>query len=206
VGVRGGAAAQQLTPARLPAVVRRYNRVRARFVEEHLPKDGVGVELGVFKGHFSTVLWRHARPSTLHLVDPWYLLTPEWHWGRGNRSTVDAVRRILRRWKREIEAGRVLVHVADDREVLRRFPDGHLDWAYVDSSHAYQHTKDELALLHRKVRAGGVISGDDWRIDPDHPHAGVRRAVLELVEEHGYEVLVADAATRQWAIRRAAGG
>jgi hypothetical protein len=92
--------------------------------------------------------------------------------------------------------------VADDRDVLRRFPDGHLDWAYVDSSHAYEHTRDELALLHRKVRPGGVIAGDDWRPDPEHPHHGVHRAVLELVEEHGYDVLVADAGTRQWAIRR----
>ena len=76
-----------------------------------------------------------------------------------------------------------------------------LDWVYLDSSHAYQHTVEELALLRRKVRPGGVIAGDDWQPDPSHPHHGVHRAVMELVSSGSCEVLYADAGDQQWAIR-----
>jgi Methyltransferase domain len=180
----------------------RSARTRGNVVAELLPKGGVGAELGVFKGRFSPVLLRATEAERLHLVDPWYLLTPEWHWGIGDRSTVNALRRILQRLRTEIETGRVEVHVGNDLDVLRRMPDHSLDWAYVDSSHAYDHTVQELALLDRKVRPGGVIAGDDWQPDPDHPHHGVHRAVTEFLQANDYELRYADAGNRQWAISR----
>jgi hypothetical protein len=178
----------------------RSARTRGPILAELLPKGGVGVELGVFKGRFSPVLLQASRAKRLHLVDPWYLLTPEWHWGVGDRSTVNALRRILQRFRTEIETGRVVVHVGNDLDVLRRMTDHSLDWAYVDSSHAYEHTVEELALLDRKVRPGGMIAGDDWQPDPDHPHHGVHRAVTEFLHANGYELRYADAGNRQWAI------
>jgi hypothetical protein len=181
----------------------RSNRTRVPFLRSTIPPDGVGAEIGVFQGHFSGVLLRETRARTLHLIDPWYLLTPEWHWGRGDRSTVNAVRRIRHRWRREIADGRVVVHVGDDRQVLATFPDESLDWVYLDSSHAYEHTRDELELLRHKVTVAGVIAGDDWRPDPGHPHHGVYRAVNEFAEQHGYTVIHADPVTRQWAVTRA---
>ncbi len=187
---------------RLASARRSPDDPRAAFVRTVLPKHGVGAELGVFRGHFSPVLFEQTSPTCLHLVDPWYLLTPRWHWGAGDRSTVNAVRRVLKQWKREIEAGTVVVHVGDDRDVLRTFTDDQLDWAYIDSSHAYEHTRDELSLLDEKVRAGGVIAGDDWQPDPSHRHHGVHRAVQEFVAERGYEIVYAEAVDHQWAIRR----
>jgi hypothetical protein len=180
----------------------RSARTRGPIVADLLPKRGVGAEIGVYKGRFSTVLLRASEAERLHLVDAWYLLTPEWHWGVGDRSTVNALRRILRRFRTEIEAGRVEVHVGNDLDVLRLMPDHSLDWAYIDSSHVYEHTVAELALLDRKVRPGGVIAGDDWRPDPDHPHHGVHRAVTEFLGANDYELRYADAGNRQWAIAR----
>lgn len=178
---------------------------RTPFVQAVLPRHGVGAELGVFRGRFSPVLFEHAAPLRLHLVDPWYLLTPTWSWGAGDRSTVNAVRRVLKRWKREIEEGRVVVHIGDDRDVLRSFDDGYLDWAYIDSSHAYDHTMEELQILDAKVRSGGVIAGDDWHPDPSHRHHGVHRAVVQFAAERRYEVIYAGDRDQQWAIRRSAG-
>lgn len=180
----------------------RANRVRMPFVDAVLPKGGVGAEIGVFKGRFSPVLLRGSEATRLHLIDPWYLLTPVWHWGRGDRSTVNALRRILKRWRHEIEAGRIQVHVGDDRQVLATFPDHCLDWVYLDSSHAYEHTAEELRLLHRTVKPGGVIAGDDWQPDPRHKHHGVHRAVTEFAAAEGYDVVYADETDRQWAITR----
>jgi NADPH-dependent ferric siderophore reductase len=121
------------------------------------------------RGRFSPVLLRATEAEGLHLVDPGYLLTPEWHWGIGDRSTVNALRRILQRLRTEIETGRVEVHVGNDLDVLRRTPDHSLDWAYVDSSHAYDHTVQELALLDRKVRPVGLSPATTGNPTPTTP-------------------------------------
>jgi hypothetical protein len=80
-------------------------------------------------------------------------------------------------------------------------PDHSLDWAYVDSSHAYDHTVQELALLDRKVRSGGVIAGDDWQPDPDHPIMA-STAPSRSSSRRRLELRFADAGNRQWAISR----
>lgn len=182
---------------------RRHNEARAHLLAQWLPKQGVGAELGVFQGRFSRTLLEASDAATLHLIDPWYFLTPAWHWGTGSRSTVDALVSILQDFKPEIEASRVRVHVADDRAALREFPDAYFDWVYIDSSHQYQHTREELDILETKVKATGVIAGDDWRPDPAHKHHGVYRAVMERLSSGAYELIAADEATTQWAIRRA---
>ena len=182
---------------------RTHNAARAALLSLWLPKRGVGAELGVFQGRFSRTLLDASEASRLHLIDPWYFLTPEWHWGTGSRSTVDALVSILLDFKPEIESGRVRVHVADDRTALKELPNHYFDWVYIDSSHQYQHTRDELDLLFHKVKPEGVIAGDDWRQDPAHRHHGVYRAVTERLHSGAYTLIGADEATTQWAMRRA---
>ena len=122
-------------------------------------------DLGVFKGQFTRVLLQHSAAIKLHLIDPWYLLTPRYHWGGGNPSTIDAMAGVLKRWRKDVRSGRVLIHVGDDRDVLRSFPNSYFDWVYVDSTHQYGHTADELQILKDKVKPTGVIAGDDWYSD-----------------------------------------
>lgn len=175
---------------------------RAEFVSNILPKGGIGIELGVLKGHFSRILLDYAQPEHLHLVDPWYMLQPFWPWAMGNQSTVDAAIRVLNDYRAEIEAKRVSVHAAFDTKLLTTFPDNHFDWAYIDSSHAYQHTKDELELLVHKVKNDGVIAGDDWRPDPNHRHHGVFKAVTEFIQDTDFEYIYSNSDNLQWAIKR----
>jgi hypothetical protein len=179
----------------------RSNQPRALFVDHILPKNGIGAELGVFKGEFSATLMDRTSARQLHLIDPWYFLTAYWHWGSGDRSTVHALIKILQRFEKDIEGGRVRVHVGDDRQILTFFPDQYFDWVYMDSSHLYEHTRDELQILTSKVKADGVIAGDDWQPDPSHRHHGVYKAVSELVASGKYEIVYADSNDRQWAIR-----
>lgn len=180
----------------------RKNTIRRKFVQDILPAGGIGAELGVHKGYFTSCLLENAKPRKLHLVDPWYLLGGEWSWAGGNRCTVDGLIGVYRAYKKEIVAGQVQVHVSGDLEVLSGFSDGYLDWAYVDSSHEYEHTRQELQLLKTKVKQDGVIAGDDWRPDPSHPHHGVCRAVREFCELEGFELIYSSAQDKQWAIRR----
>jgi hypothetical protein len=183
-------------------LARRRDSLRAKFLEQMIPKGGVGAELGVYKGHFTRTILDVVEPKRLHLIDPWYLLGERWEWAYGNQSTIEALVGVLRTCAAELICGRAILHVGDDLEILLTFPDHYFDWVYLDTSHNYGHTVKELELLAVKVKAGGVIAGDDWQTDPAHVHHGVCRAVREFIAREPYDLMYADETDKQWAIRR----
>jgi len=172
------------------------------FIQQVLPKNCIGAEIGVFKGHLSPILLENTKASKLHLIDPWYFFKTHWNWAQGNQSTIDALRKILLDFKEEIENGRVKVHVGDDRQVLLTFPDQYFDWVYIDTTHQYEHTKQELQILASKVKDDGIISGDDWRPDPNHHHHGVYKAVNEFIADGKYSIIYSNDKNLQWAIKK----
>jgi hypothetical protein len=68
---------------------------------------------------------------------------------------------------------------------LKSIPPSHLDWVYLDASHDYQNTLDELAAAITAVRNGGWILGDDYVPDPDSHQHGVFRAVNDTLDKMG---------------------
>lgn len=179
-----------------------HDSYRGPIIEKYLPKNAVGAELGVLKGNFSSVLLRRLSPKELHLIDPWYLLSAEWDWKMDYPSTVDALCDILKRYKKQIEERKIVVHVQDDIKALKEFPDGYFDWVYIDSSHHYNHTVAELELLRKKVKPDGIISGDDWCSDITHIHHGVYKAVNEFMIKYDYTLIYADDSNLQWFITK----
>ena len=129
-------------------------RPRRRDLLERLVPNGVGAELGVFRGEFSRELLEVARPRRLYLVDGWWELHGESfprEWGEysgwGSASTRDAYMAAPRVAAEYAPASTVCeIHVGDDLEFLAGLPDARLDWAYLDSSHQYEHTGDPRAL------------------------------------------------------------
>jgi len=178
-----------------------YHLRRVRFLQQVIQPAGIGVECGVFKGEFSRALLQELSPSKLYLMDPWYLACREWSWSPDDKSTISALCNILRSFEDELIDGRVILNIADDLKALADLPDAYLDWAYIDSTHAYQQTVKELAILRLKVKPGGIVSGHDWQPDPDHRHHGVCKAVREAVQRGEYEMLLVDEPTIQWALR-----
>jgi Methyltransferase domain len=181
----------------------RLNARRIAALEQWIPKQSVGAELGVHKGYFSRVLFDAFEPRTLYLIDSWYLTEgAEWSWGLGNRSTTEGISNVLRTMGPELVSRRAELIIASDLEALEVMDNAHLDWAYIDTSHQYAHTIKELELLKSKVKSTGVIAGDDWREDPSHRHHGVCRAVREFVEREKFQFLLADTKSAQWVIRK----
>jgi predicted O-methyltransferase YrrM len=141
----------------------------------------------------------------LHLIDGWWELYgacfPDWgaYTEHGRLTTGQAyleTQAVVRQYGRD---SRVETHVGHDLDVLAGFPDGFFDWVYLDSSHDYDGTRRELALLTVKVRPGGLILGDDWHDDPAHVHAGGTRAIRELCAHRAWRVTARDG-FGQWAI------
>lgn len=177
--------------------------VRAKFLEDVIPKNSVGAELGVYKGEFTKLILEIARPRRLHLIDPWWLLgKKEWAWAKGNKSIIEAFVNVIRSFEEELIAGQVIINIGFDLEILPSFPDDYFDWVYLDTTHDYEHTKQELDLLKEKVKDDGLITGDDWHPDPDHRHHGVYEAVNEFTQRNPYEIVYLSDEFGQWCIRR----
>jgi hypothetical protein len=172
-------------------------------VIELVRKGSVCAEIGVYKGDFTREILRVGEPRELHLLDGWWEVEGEtyeneWYGWEGVSDTRAAYREVERIVAEHPECQ---IHFGDDLETLPTFPDHYFDWVYLDSSHKYEHTKRELALLARKVKPEGIISGHDWWPDPSHEHHGVYRAVNEFCERDWQIVYLDD--WNQWAIARA---
>lgn len=161
-------------------------RLARQWVLRQLPAGGVGAEIGVWKGDFSAQLLRRARPTRLHLVDPWTFAADRryersWYGGAAatSQADMDAVAGgVLRRFAAEIAAGRVVVHRA--RSVDAAPTVGPVDWVYVDGDHTYEAVLADLEAYGPLVAPGGVIAGDDYGATGQWWGDGVQRAVADF--------------------------
>jgi hypothetical protein len=172
-----------------------------------LPKGGVGAELGVFAGAFSTVLYAHAEPVKLYLVDGWEQIWldryPDWgQYNDGGRVT-PAIAKLAAEQRAAEMDGRAELVTSRTVDWLKSLPADSLDWVYADSSHMYGDTLEELRAVSGVLRPDGVVLGDDSQIDRAHRHHGVFRAVRDFCSEAPFEIIYLDLA-KQWAIRRRA--
>lgn len=171
---------------------------------ELLAKGGIGAEIGVFRGEFTPFIIRVTRPKELHLIDGWWELYGEHYpdWGAYTDHGRLQTRAAFADARRRTAGKPVKFHIGDDLAILPTFEDRFFDWVYLDSSHQYEQTLCELAILDRKVKR--VIMGDDWREDPaaSDENAGGARAVRVFCERRGWSLLEPDARFSQWAMVR----
>ena len=125
----------------------------------------VGAELGVFTGLFAEAILETVRPAVLHLVDPWWLAYGDLYPDRGaytaggSLPTHVAHEAAVTRTEAARGDCEVQVHVSTSADWLRNLPDASLEWAYVDSTHYYRPTLEELRLLRDKLRLTASCSG-----------------------------------------------
>ena len=147
---------------------------------EHFPKNAVVAEIGVAEGKYSEKILSTTKPKELHLIDIW----------DSERFGETAMLAVRDKFKEPIDAGRVAVHRGHSLEVLQGFEDGYFDWVYLDTSHRYRDTLDELECCWLKVRDGGLIAGHDYasgNIESGLPY-GVVEAVNEFCNTHDWRL------------------
>ncbi|HVR16986.1 MAG TPA: class I SAM-dependent methyltransferase [Candidatus Limnocylindrales bacterium] len=168
------------------------------------PNNSTGAELGVFTGLFSAVLSRQRKLSKVTFVDPWWTVYGERYpdWGSYTDFGRVRTRQAFETAKRRISGFQNrFVEVMSSYKWLESQPDESLDWIYLDSTHTYDGTKQELKLINRKIRKTGLICGDDWQSDRNHRHHGVFLAVNEFIREEDFEFVLCGV-NSQWIIRR----
>lgn len=151
---------------------------------------GIGAEIGVYRGGFSTYILKHWE-GTLHLVDPWVYQPGK----RDMLNTVDAPSNYeltLRCMEDHIAAGRAVVHRGFSVEVAKHWEHGPLDWVYIDALHDYQSCLDDMRAWAPLIRPGGALCGHDYLdhiTEPDtQTEFGVVSAVRDWCKENGYDV------------------
>lgn len=130
-----------------------------------LSPGGRVAEIGTYRGEFAKQILAICRPAELHLVDlDFSILIDE--------VAADA---------------RVQQHRGLSSEILRRFPDGHFNWIYVDANHTHAAVREDAEAAARKVKPGGLLIFNDFaHIDPYLGTYGVHRAVVEFATEHAW--------------------
>lgn len=179
--------------------------------------DGKGVEIGVFKGHFSKVIlskWG----GTLYMVDVWRGLGDEYEDMSNHNNHSDAFLNTMKNIEGYEDRG-IMVR-ATSKIASEIFEDESLDFVYIDANHAYDFVVEDINLWFPKLKKGGVFAGHDylamdWYTDPNFcPNGkdkyiytntfegtqyyngifGVNPAVDEFCAQHNYEVNV----TKEW--------
>lgn len=183
----------------------RREMMRGRLLAR-MPKGMRAAEIGVWEGNFSARILEACAPSELHLIDPWLYMPEFGNTGFGRKKNEHLMEEKYRSVAARFAADpRVTIHRATSESALSAMPDGSLDWVYIDGNHNEPFIGNDIALCLRKVRADGVIAGDDFNWQSEASGAPVRRAVEAAVAALGPQASLKVIAN-QWIIRLARSG
>ena len=162
-------------------VLSKRDRTRGRLLR-NLPKGGVVAEIGVWEGDFSARILEICQPKELHLIDPW-LYQPEFpNTGFGKKKNATSMEERYHKVVARFAADpRVKVHRMTSDQGLAQFADGSFDWVYIDGNHNAPFIDQDLEAALLKVKADGLIAGDDYYWEAAEGVAPVRAAVDRLV-------------------------
>lgn len=117
-----------------------------------------GAEIGVAEGHYSEILLKANPELELLLVDPWrrYDGNPYAHSQEHQDFSLNETRRKTAPYPN--------VRIMQDfsMNAVREVEENSLDFAYVDAHHGFDWVMEDLITWGRRVRSGGIISGDDY--------------------------------------------
>ena len=161
-----------------------------------MPKLAVCAEIGVANGDFSRNIIDITNPKKLHLIDAWDT-------DRYGEALMTNVANAL---SSEIDCGSVQIDRGMSTEILKTFSDNYFDWVYIDTSHSYWTTRDELKICRDKVKPEGIIAGHDYCMGNwiTGYKYGVIEAVYEFCTNHDWEIIyiTSDIISPSFALRR----
>jgi hypothetical protein len=127
-----------------------------------LPKNKICVELGVFVGDYSKVIYARMLPSKLYLVDtfPRYMVSGDKDGKNIRRRNLTRVAEKLRKFFDD----RVEVVVSTSKDFLETMLQRNekVDFIYVDARHEYKDVLSDLELGWDLLNPDGWIAGHDY--------------------------------------------
>lgn len=156
---------------------------RGFLLNQVFPKNSVGAEVGIFRGHFANALLPIVKPKMYHMIDPW---KHRKGWKRydykgrllTNQENVDWMYEDI---CKEFNKPNVKIHRAYSYDIIDEFDDEYFNFVYIDGDHNYHMVLQDLRLFYPKLKVGGIMAGDDWNIKGGR----VKRAVKDFTREVG---------------------
>jgi hypothetical protein len=168
---------------------------------ELLPKNSVGAEFGCFKGEFAYWILEKVSPQRFFSVDPyWKAYGDKFPWKR-QHPTLRVFEHAMWRMRQSANYQAATVVVEFDTIFLSGCSDAFFDWVYIDSTHEYEQTLQELELCKSKVKPNGLICGHDYG-SRRRAHRGVTVAIHEWLDKNtDFELSLIDNCM-QWLVCR----
>ena len=166
-------------------------------VKQRIEKNPTCIEIGVWKGGFSTKIYEALNPSVLHLLDPWEIgfdkNGPTTHYsGRlSHLSTVYSTKthyeEVNDKFKDQIKSKTIILHKGYSYDFATSFEDNYFDFIYIDSCHLYESVKADLEMYLPKLKSNGLLCGHDYL---NHPSFGVIKAVDEFCKKYDFKMIL----------------
>jgi hypothetical protein len=120
-------------------------------------------ELGVFKGDFSRELLEYF-PFILWMVDTWQGQVSCGDKDGNNIDRVSDMSEVYLDILNEFDYANTSIYRGTSVDFLNAIEDDSLDCVYIDTTHEFEMTRDELMLSYDKVKPGGWITGHDYNV------------------------------------------
>ena len=162
-----------------------------------LKKRGKIAEIGVDQGEFSELILKVTEPDLLHLVDIWD--SKRYHGG--------LFKKVTSKFKNLIDLESIQIHRKLSTDAADDFEDDYFDWIYIDTTHSYDTTREELVKYAPKIKHDGIIAGHDYTMGiwSSLNRYGVIEAVHEFCVKYEWELVyltVEPTENQSFAIRR----
>jgi hypothetical protein len=152
-------------------------------IDSHYPRpcdrlcNGIGVELGVWRGSHAARLLKRKTIAKLYLVDPYLPHGEVLDRVRMERCYRIAFRRVNRFEPRRWDFKLLTLTLA-----AMTFADSSLDFIYIDANHSEAAVYQDLTLWLPKIKSGGLIGGHDWNLE------SVKAAMKRFSLENGLQI------------------
>lgn len=152
---------------------------------------GIGVEVGVWKGHGAEAILTNQNVKRVYLVDPYekaeeftgcnlkptgFIFEDQW------KYKVEAIEKTMK------YSDRAFFVFARSTEAAKTIED-ELDFVYIDANHNYEFVKEDIETWYPKLKSGGILSGHDY------PTPSVAKAVNEFMSINHLKL---EATTPDW--------
>lgn len=140
-----------------------------------------GAEIGVAEGNYSEILLKANPECELLLVDPWHVYADN----PQNKSHTKH-EFAYNETKRKTEGYKVEMRQAYSMDAVDGVLYNSLDFCYIDGNHLFDYVVQDLIEWSKRVRSGGIVSGDDYyALDQKRwTGGGVVEAVQVYVNAH----------------------
>ncbi len=173
--------------------MRRDFEVLTEIIRSSVGEPHTGCELGVWKGLLSQKLLIEFSRLQLLMVDRWQTYDAGVS-TRANLATQEDMYGFMQE-SAEVTApfsDRRILMMGDSVRVSGFIKDRSLDFIFLDANHFYDSVTADLESWHLKVKTNGLICGHDYNARREREgYWGVKKAVDEFAEIHGYKVRTA---------------